>query len=58
MVTAITFAIKSAIVASAIIREPPERSFRELPGFLAVGILYGLIMILFPKFATWLPGFV
>lgn len=44
--------------ASAIIREPPERSFRELPGFLAVGILYGLIMILFPKFATWLPGFV
>lgn len=44
--------------ASAIIREPPERSFRELPGFLAVGILYGLIMILYPKFATWLPGFV
>ncbi|MCL4744672.1 MAG: TRAP transporter large permease [Burkholderiaceae bacterium] len=44
--------------ASAVIREPPERSFRELPGFLAVGIFYGVIMILFPKFATWLPGFV
>ncbi len=44
--------------ASAVIREPPQRAFRELPGFLAVGIFYGLIMIVFPKFATWLPGFV
>ena len=43
--------------ASAVIREPPERCFRELPGFLAVGIIYGLIMILVPKIATWLPGF-
>lgn len=44
--------------ASAVIREPPQRAFRELPGFLAVGLLYGLLMILFPKIATWLPGFV
>ena len=43
--------------ASAVIQEPPERCFRELPGFLAVGIAYGLIMILVPKIATWLPGF-
>jgi C4-dicarboxylate transporter DctM subunit len=43
--------------ASSVIREPPERCFRELPGFLAVGIIYGLIMILVPKIATWLPGF-
>lgn len=44
--------------ASAVIREPPQNAFRELPGFLAVGLLYGLLMILFPKIATWLPGFV
>ena len=43
-------------MASAVIQEPPERCFRELPGFLTVGIIYGLIMILFPKISTWLPG--
>ncbi|HBS48754.1 MAG TPA: hypothetical protein DEA05_01030 [Rhodobacteraceae bacterium] len=36
----------------------PEKAFRELPGFLLLGLLYGLLMILVPSLATWLPSHV
>jgi C4-dicarboxylate transporter DctM subunit len=42
--------------ASAVIREPPERAFRAVPGFVVVGICYALIVMLFPSLATWLPS--
>ena len=43
---------------AAVIRMSPEKAFAELPGFLLLGILYGLLMILVPAFATWLPSHV
>jgi len=42
--------------ASAIINEPPNRAFVAIPGFMAVGLLYGAIILAFPWLATWLPG--
>lgn len=42
--------------AAGVIREDPARAFQEVPLFVGVGILYGILMILFPAAATWLPG--
>ena len=42
--------------AAGVIREDPAKAFREVPLFVFVGILYGILMILFPAAATWLPG--
>ena len=42
--------------AAGVIREDPAKAFREVPLFVVVGILYGILMILFPAAATWLPG--
>lgn len=42
--------------SAAVIGLSPERAFRELPGFLLLGVIYGLIMIAFPALATWLPA--
>lgn len=42
--------------AAGVIREDPARAFKEVPLFVSVGILYGILMILFPAAATWLPG--
>ena len=42
--------------AAGVIREDPTKAFREVPLFVVVGILYGILMILFPAAATWLPG--
>ena len=41
--------------AAGVIREDPARAFKEVPLFVGVGILYGILMILFPAAATWLP---
>ena len=41
--------------AAGVAKEIPERAFREVPLFVALGIVFGLIMILFPQAATWLP---
>ena len=41
--------------AAGVIREDPARAFQEVPLFVGVGILYGILMILFPAAATWLP---
>ena len=41
--------------AAGVAKESPERAFREVPLFVALGIVFGLIMILFPQAVTWLP---
>ena len=42
--------------AAGVICEDPAGAFKEVPLFVGVGILYGILMILFPAAATWLPG--
>ena len=42
--------------AAGVIKENPANSFKEIPLFTFVGIFYGILMILFPSLATWLPG--
>ena len=41
--------------AAGVAKESPEKAFREVPLFVGVGILFGIIMILLPQTATWLP---
>ncbi|MYH60154.1 MAG: TRAP transporter large permease [Boseongicola sp. SB0675_bin_26] len=41
--------------AAGVARERPEKPFREVPLFVCVGIVFGLLMIFFPAAATWLP---
>ncbi len=48
-----------AYTAAAIAEEPAHNVIRAIfPLFFLVGIVYGLILILFPGLATWLPSFV
>ena len=42
--------------SASVIKENPAKAFREVPLFVTVGIIYGILMILFPKTATWLPS--
>ena len=42
--------------ASAVIGEPPNRAFRSVPGFVAVGLVYAAIILGFPALASWLPS--
>ena len=42
--------------AASVVRVSPERAFREVPLFVMVGIVFGLLMILVPAASTWLPG--
>lgn len=42
--------------AAAIVNEPPNRAFRAVPGFLALGLVYAGIILVSPWLATWLPG--
>jgi C4-dicarboxylate transporter DctM subunit len=41
--------------AAGVIKESPDKAFREVPLFVIVGIVYGIIVILLPQAATWLP---
>jgi C4-dicarboxylate transporter DctM subunit len=41
-----------------VLKENPASAFREVPLFVGVGIIYGVMMILFPAAATWLPSIV
>ena len=45
-------------VAAAVANEPPASTFRAVPPFLALGVVYGFIMIMFPWLATWIPSLV
>lgn len=48
-----------AYTAAAIAEEAPHRVIRAIfPLFFLMGIIYGLIIILFPGLTTWLPGHV
>ena len=42
--------------AAGVIREDPAGAFKEVPLFVGVGILYGILMILFPAASIWLPS--
>ena len=42
--------------SASVIKENPGNSFKEIPLFIFVGIIYGTLMILFPAASTWLPG--
>ncbi|MFV1877675.1 TRAP transporter large permease [Nioella sp.] len=42
--------------AAGVAKESPEKAFREVPLFVCVGIIFGLLMIFFPQAATWLPN--
>jgi C4-dicarboxylate transporter DctM subunit len=42
--------------SASVIQENPAKAFREVPLFVGVGILYGILMILIPKASTWLPS--
>ena len=41
--------------SAGVIRENPGNAFKEVPLFVFVGIIYGILMIIFPAASTWLP---
>lgn len=43
--------------AAAVLNEPPNRAFRAVPGFIAVALVYAVIVVAFPSLANWLPRF-
>ncbi|MGE0310788.1 MAG: TRAP transporter large permease [Lautropia sp.] len=43
--------------SAAVIREPPNRAFKAVPGFIVVALVYTVIVVLVPSLATWLPRF-
>lgn len=42
--------------SAGVLKESADKAFREVPVFVALGILYGLLMIFLPQAAIWLPG--
>ena len=42
--------------SASVIQENPGKAFKEVPLFVGVEIVYGLLMIAFPFAATWLPN--
>jgi len=42
--------------SAGVIRDDPAKAFKEVPLFVAVGIVYGALMILFPATSIWLPS--
>ena len=44
--------------AAGVIKENPANAFKEVPLFTVVGIIYGILMILFPVVSTWLPSLI
>ena len=44
--------------SASVLKDNPASAFREVPLFVGVGIIYGVMMILFPAAATWLPSIV
>ena len=41
--------------SASVIKENPAIAFREIPLFVMLGAIYGIIMICFPVLSTWLP---
>ena len=44
--------------AAGVIKENPANAFKEVPLFTIVGIIYGILMILFPVLSTWIPSLI
>ena len=44
--------------SASVIKENPGNAFKEVPLFTVVGIIYGILMILFPILSTWLPSLI
>ena len=42
--------------SASVIQENPGKAFKEVPLFVGVSIIYGLLMITFPLASTWLPS--
>ena len=42
--------------SASVIKANPGSAFKEVPLFTFVGIIYGILMIMFPFFSTWLPS--
>ena len=42
--------------SAGVLNESPDQAFKEVPIFVLVGVIYGLLMIAFPAAATWLPS--
>jgi len=42
--------------SASVIQENPAKAFKEVPLFVGVGILYGILMIFIPEASTWLPS--
>ena len=42
--------------SASVIQENPGKAFKEVPLFVGVSIIYGLLMIAFPLASTWLPS--
>ena len=42
--------------SASVIQENPAKAFREVPLFVVIGIVYGILMILVPEASTWLPS--
>ena len=42
--------------SASVIQENPGKAFKEVPLFVGVSIIYGLLMIAFPFASTWLPS--
>ena len=42
--------------SASVIKENPGIAFREIPLFVMLGALYGIVMICFPSVSTWLPS--
>jgi tripartite ATP-independent transporter DctM subunit len=42
--------------AAGVAKESPEKAFKEVPLFILMGIVFGILMIIFPGAATWLPS--
>ncbi|MGI9387569.1 MAG: hypothetical protein ACR2OX_09070 [Methyloligellaceae bacterium] len=42
--------------SAGVIKESADKAFGEVPIFVAVGIVYGLLMVFLPQAATWLPS--
>ena len=41
--------------SAGVLKESPDQAFKEVPLFVVVGIFYGILMVLMPFTATWLP---
>jgi C4-dicarboxylate transporter DctM subunit len=42
--------------AGGVVKASSDRAFREVPLFVGVGIIFGMLIIAFPQATIWLPN--